>query len=196
MRRSFHPAHRSAPSYGADTPYTGYYKDGGGYAWYSNDEDKYVDLIAAPASSATKKRTRYTSGSVYDAALRVARAGTNTLLEDVLANARSSRGVLLPDTDGLARGIADESGLSQARKEEANLFAPLEDADARAPASPSTPSTPSSPKSKPGKRRAGGKKGALSRSSGGLTTIQKVGIGVAGVGLLVAAAFAIRKASS
>ena len=86
MRRSFHPAHRSAPSYGADTPYTGYYKDGGGYAWYYNDEDKYVDLIAAPASSATKKRTRYTSGSVYDAALRVARAGTNTAMADVIVH--------------------------------------------------------------------------------------------------------------
>ena len=184
MRRSFHPARRSAPSYGEDTPSTGYYKDGGGYAWYYNDEDKYVDLIAAPASSATKKRTRYTSGSVYDAALRVARAGTNTAMADVIANAQSSGGAWLPDPDELARGVAAETALTIPEKEAAGMFVPA------------SPSTPSSPKSKPGKRRAGGKKGALSRSSGGLTTIQKVGIGVAGVGLLVAAAFAIRKASS
>jgi hypothetical protein len=188
MRRSFHPARRSTPSYGEDTPYTGYYKDGGGYAWYYNDEDKYVDLIAAPPSSATKKRSRYmpgsTSGSVYDAALRVARAGTDTTLAAVLANAQSSGGVLLPDPDGLARGIAAETALTVAEKEEAGMFVPA------------SPSAPSSPKSGKGKRSVGRKKGALSRSSGGLTTIQKVGIGAVGVGLLVAAAFAIRKASS
>ena len=184
MRRSFHPSHRSVSSYGEDTPYTGYYKDGGGYAWYYNDEDKYVDLIAAPASSATKKRTRYTSGSVYDAALRVIRAGTNTTLEDALANAQSSGGAKLSDPDDLKFKIAAETSFTVAQKEEAGMFVPA------------SPSSPSSPKSRPGKRSVGGKKGALSRSGGGLTTIQKVGIGVAGVGLLVAAAFAIRKASS
>ena len=184
MRRSFHPARRSAPSYGEDTPYTGYYKDGGGYAWYYTDEDKYVDLIAAPASSATKKRTRYTSGSVYDAALRVIRAGTNTTLEDVLANAQSLGGAKLTDPDDLKFKIAAETSFNIAEKEEAGMFVPA------------SPSSPSSPKSGKGKRSVGRKKGALSRSSGGLTTIQKVGIGVAGVGLLVAAAFAIRKASS
>jgi len=184
MRRSFHPARRSAPSYGEDTLYTGYYKDGGGYAWYYNDEDKYVDLIAAPPSSATKKRTRYTSGSVYDAALRVIRAGNNTSLDEVLTNAYSSGGARLSDPDELARGIAAETALTISEKEAAGMFVPV------------SPATPSSPKSRPGKRSVSGKKGALSRSSGGLTTIQKVGIGVAGVGLLVAAAFAIRKASS
>jgi hypothetical protein len=185
MRRSFHPARRSTPSYGAEDLVTGYYKDGGGYAWYYNDENKYVDLIAAPPSSATKKRTRYTSGNVYDAALRIVQAGTNTTQLDVLAKAQSSGGAPLPDPDGLARGIVAETALTVADEEaEAGTFVPA------------SPSAPSSPKSGKGKRSVGRKKGALSRSSGGLTTIQKVGIGAVGVGLLVAAAFAIRKASS
>lgn len=168
MRHTFRPSRHSGSGYGvsADNPDTGYYKDGGGYAWYYNDEDGYFDLIAAPGTSNTKKRTRFTSESpLFADAMKNAKARTTSTKDEVLSTAKAAGGAELPDPDGLAKGAL--SSLTPA------------------PESTSAPGT---------KRpvRGGGKRPT---APGGFSTAQMVGIGAAGVVLLIGAAFAVRAAS-
>lgn len=169
MRHTFRPSRHSGAGYGAalNNLYTGYYKDGGGYAWYYNDEDGYFDLIAAPGTSNTKKRTRFTSGDVFDAAMKNAKERTTSTKDEVLATAKSSGGAELPDTDGLAKSAMIESKISASDEE---IVAP-------------------------GKKRQVRRGRKPAAASSGLSTAQMVGIGAAGVVLLIGAAFAVRSAS-
>lgn len=168
MRHTFRPSRHSARAYGVsgDNPYTGYYKDGGGYAWYYNDEDGYFDLIAAPSTSKTKKRTRFTSGDVFDSAMKNAKGRTFSTKDEVLATAKAVGGAELPDPDGLAKGVAVETTISASDEE---IVAP-------------------------GKKRQVRRGRRPTAAPGGLSTAQMVGIGAAGVVLLIGAAFAVRAA--
>jgi len=167
MRRSFQPSHRSGASYGADTLATGYYKDGGGYAWYYSAEGNYFDLIAAPSASKTKKRTRFTSGEFFEDAKKNAASRSASTKEEVLATATSSGGAELPDPDGLAKGVVvvEETISGSDEKREALTS----------------------------KRPVRG--GRKMRGPGGLSTAQMVGIGAAGIALLVGVAFVVRSST-
>jgi D-alanyl-D-alanine carboxypeptidase len=163
----FHPSQHSAYGYGGTALATGYYDDGGGYAWYYNADEDYFDLIAVPSKSEVKKRTRYKSGDkIYDAAVTNATSRTVSTKDLVLGNAKRAGGKELPDPDDL--------GANDGKKPEAS---PVKGAGLVAPAEG---------------RRGGGRMRQREEPPKGLSTGQMVGIGAAGVALLVGLAFAVR----
>lgn len=170
MRRTFLPSQHSAYGYGGATLVTGYYADGGGYAWYYNADESYFDLIAVPGTSDVAKRTRYKSGDkIYEAAVTNAKSRTVSTKDLVLGNAKLARGTELPDPDGL--------GANDGKKPEAS---PVKGEGPVAPAEG---------------RRGGGRMRQREEPPKGLSTGQMIGIGAGGIALLIGIAFAVRAAS-
>lgn len=166
-------SYASAYGYGAASLATGYYADGGGYAWYYNAEGDYFDLVAAPGTK-FKKRVRHKAGSdTYKAALLNANSRSAQTEAEVLAIAARGGGKALPNTDNL----------------------PLPAAEISAPAPASEPSAGAGEAGEAGAEKPGEVAPSGGRrtkdSPGGLSTAQMIGIG-AGVALLIGAAFVIR----
>jgi len=164
MRRSFRPSRHSHAGYGAAELATGYYKDGGGYAWYYSAEGNYFDLIAAPSTSKVKQRARYTEGDTYEAAKKTVSEASAVTRDAALATAKAGGGKELPDPDKLGAGTSDKPGAASDEEGGGD--------------------------SRPVRRGF-----RTPQPEPGLSMGQMVGIGAAGVALLVGIAFAVRAAS-
>jgi hypothetical protein len=170
MHRNFRPSQHSAYGYGGATLVTGYYTDGGGYAWYYNAEEDYFDLIAVPSTSKVEKRTRYTSDDgIYKAAVTNATSRTVSTKDLVLGNAKRAGGKELPDPDELGANDGKKPEASPVKGE--GLVAPAEG------------------------RRGGGRMRQREEPPKGLSAGQMIGIGAGGIALLIGIAFAVRAAS-
>lgn len=89
------PTKTSTPSY---TPKTGYYKDSGGYAWYYNASQDYMEAIAAPKGKyKTQPRFSNSSGEQYTKMKGVLTAANATDRATAIKNATDSGGEALPE---------------------------------------------------------------------------------------------------
>jgi hypothetical protein len=82
----------------AEKPKTGYYTDGGGYAWYYNAEKDYMEAVAAPKGAySTQPRFDASKGADKYAKMKgVLTADALTTRAAAISNATSKGGVELP----------------------------------------------------------------------------------------------------
>jgi hypothetical protein len=86
------------PSASAYVPKTGYYKDSGGYAWYYNDAQDYLEAIAAPKGKYTTQPrfSKSSGGGDYAKMKGILIAANATDRASAIKNATASGGEALP----------------------------------------------------------------------------------------------------